>query len=569
MSVRIRTKSAPVNRSVLLALGSGALAYWLWPFVGGAWGLGDFYAVMFAAGSFFASATGLSRLVKDYRLRRDLARSMEVTEDHGSAREANAAEIDAMGMYDPASGDLLGLDPDGRPVFRPRKSPFLIYEASPGTGKSVCAVVPSILHRAMAGASLVIADPKCTLAPMLMPSLRKRGFEVWAVNPTGTHIDVCGDTELNPYQPVIDATYAVGAERKNAVKYVDEFSHLHYPETKEEKNPYFGFGSRRVILVGILILAFTDPAHCTPTGVYALLADVQRFLGAVRKFLASFETHIKDDPLVAFVKTECRNVLHAAGKLEENFAAFIEGATQRLLSFSQAGHLGGYGGTAIRRIAELRERQIILFIMAPLSHGRALADFTSLLNHGIIAACKARPNGHPVHIVGEEALNYQFKDLVSDLETMRELGVTADFYIQSFAGLEKRYGRESAQAIESCTDCRLYAGVSSLLRARHVSDMLSETTIRKQDYSYKGEATDLGVSSRELGRRLATPDEILSMKRNQTWAFIRGMKPMRLTMVPYWQVSPWAGWVEPNPITGESPKGEILFDIAYPERSAR
>jgi type IV secretory pathway TraG/TraD family ATPase VirD4 len=189
----------------------------------------------------------------------------------------------------------------------------------------------------------------------------------------------------------------------------------------------------------------------------------------------------------------------------------------------------------------------------------------SLLNHNIIEACKAKPAGHPVHIVGEEALNYQFKDLVSNLETMRQLNVSADFFIQSFAGLGERYGREKAQAIESYCDVRVYAGLNSYERAKHVSDMLSEGTIRRQDYSYKHEVSELNLSSREMGRRLMQPNEIMAMPRDQAWVFVRGMHPMRLTMVHYGQISPWRDQVDPSPISGTKLYDKPLFTIRYAE----
>jgi len=96
-----------------------------------------------------------------------------------------------------------------------------------------------------------------------------------------------------------------------------------------------------------------------------------------------------------------------------------------------------------------------------------------------------------MRIVGEEALNFRFHDLVADLETMRRLNVTADFYIQSFAGLERHYGKEAAAAIESYADIRVYGGLNSFVHAKHVSDQLAEETIRKQEASYRSSFDEL------------------------------------------------------------------------------
>ena len=296
-----------------------------------------------------------------------------------------------------------------------------------------------------------------------------------------------------------------------------------------------------------------------------MAADPDRLLKALTNARDAIEGPRRSDPLVDYLKGEAANLLHRAEKNEENFGAFLGGATQRLLPFNQAGRLGGYGRGALHNIAELRERQVILFIMAPLSHLRDFSALISLLNHNIIAACKSKPVGHPVHIVGEEALNYHFQDLVADLETVRGLNVSADFFIQSFHGLVRRYGREAAQAIEAYADVKIYAGLTSFDRAKHVSDMLAEETIRKQDYSYEAVAKTLGVSSRELGRRLMMPNEILSLPRDLAWTFVRGMNPMLLKMAHYGCVAPWQDWIDPNPIEGTPLRDAPRFSVHYPD----
>ena len=565
MSVAIRTAPQPINRLFLVASFFAFLACLLWPTSRSDWRT-DFLWLLVGGGALSLTVRGVRLLMLDYRLRRDLAISEDVTIDHGSAREARWDEIVAAQMDKPGSGNFLGLFEGSAPVFAPPGTPFSLIEMPPGAGKTVCHVLGSILHRARLGHSIIVPDPKLELGVMLGRQLKADGYEVWFANPTNGFAELCGDFELNPYQALIDATYADGERRKDATKIAADFAELHYPTSKEEKNPYFGHGSRRAIVAASLFQALADPGHCTPTDIYRLLADPSRFLKALGTAAHSLETPIKDDPLIDFLRGEAANLLHRADVNEENFGAFLEGATQRLLPFNQAGRLGGYGRTAIRNIAELRERQVILFIMAPLSHMRDFAPFISLLNHNVISACKMRPSGHPVHIVGEEALNYRFTDLVSDLETLRGLGVSADFYIQSFHGLVRRYGKEAAQAIESYADVKIYAGLNALDRARHVSDMLSEETIRKQDYSYQADAERLGVSSRELGRRLMQPNEVLTMKRGESWVFVRGMNPMRLTMAHYGQVAPWRDWVDANPLEGAALRASPVFTLTYPAK---
>lgn len=563
MSVPVRAKPAPINRSAFIAGLAASGAWVFWP--GGHEGIFNYAAAgLCLAVSIPAGLRTIVHCLRDYLLRRNLARAEEASTDHGTAREAEWAELVARYMDDPASGNFLGLFDAGLPAFAPPRTPFSLIEMPPGVGKTVYYVIGSILHQARLGKSLFIPDVKTELAPMLVNALRGMGIEVWCVNPAKAHFDICGDTELNLYQPVLDACHSEGPARRDTIKIALDLADLHLPEPKgESNNIYFRNGSRRCIGIAILSQAVLDPARCTPSDVFALLNDPVRFKKRLLTLYYEIERLFPDDPIASFLKTEAANLLDRFENNEENAASFLEGATQTLLSFNQGGRMAGYGRTATQSIAALRKRQVALFVMSPLSHTRDFAPVVSLLNHGLMEAAKREPSGHPLHIVGEEALNYRFNDLASDLETMRGLKLSADFYIQSYFGLERKIGRDAAAAVESYCDVRIYAGLTSYQRAKHVSDMLAEATIRRQDYSFKADAADIGVSSREQGRRLMTPDEILAMPRDQAWVFVRGLRPMRLTMTDYGRIDPWRGEVADNPLEGAPLHGEAVFGIDY------
>ncbi len=564
MSITVSTDIRQVNATLFLSCLGMAVAWIFWPDETSYW---QSYVVCAVFGfiGVMGFVKGCVLLVKDYKLRRNLALSQAVSTDHGSARQSTFRDIIDRVMDRWDSGNFLGLFEGTTPVFAPPGTPFSLFEMSTGVGKTTRYVVGSIQHNALQGRSVVVSDVKLELAPSLIGPLRERGIEVWCVNPTRAHYNLCGDVELNVFQPLVDAVYAEDDKRLDASTICSDLAELCYPQTPNEKQPYFSNGSRRIILSASGGLALTDPINCTPSGVYDLISDPEKYMSHLEEVVHCLETNILSNPFSKFLKSEAANLLHRAENNPENFGAFLEGATQRLLPFNQSGRLAGYGQNTMDRIAELRERPIVLFIMAPLSHIRDFSVFLSLLNHNVIAACKDNPNGVPVHIVAEEALQYRFKDLPSTLEVVRSYGVTADFFIQSFSGLTRLYGKEEAQSIESYMDVKVYAGLNSFDRAKHVSDMLSQTTLRKQDYSYDSTGLKkIGVSSRELGRKLAQPDEILTMDRNKAWVFVRGMHPMNLTMAHYGQVDPWRDMIDPVP-GGPAPlRDDPLVQIDYP-----
>ncbi len=565
MSIEVKTDPGPINSKFFAAAMCGTATWLLWPPDYDFWQMYMLTPVIAAAG-FASTIAGIRLLIKDYHNRKHIAESEKVSDDYGSARLATWEELKARVMDNPMSGIFAGLFEGKLPVFYPPDVVFSLIEMPPGVGKTVCLVLGSILHQAMLGKSLLIPDVKCELAPMLVKALRKLGFEVWCINPTRQHFDICGNTEINLYQSVLDAVYSDGDERKDAVQIARDKAELHLPEKTDHKNPYFGNGSRRCISTAILEKALCDPGNCTPTGVFKTLNDPAKFIKRLVYLRDHFEGFDPDDELVSFVKSEAANLLHRAKKNnDDNFGSFLEGATQPLLPFNQGGRLGGFGAGAIKNIIEMRQKQVIVFIMSPLSHKRDFQSLNSQINQDVLSACKRIPDGHPIHIVGEEALSYDYQDLTSDMETLRGLGITADFYIQSFAGLIKKMGVQAAKAIESYADVRIYGGLNSLERCRHVSDLLSESTIKKQDYSSAAVADKVNVSSKEMGRRIMTPTEILTMDKSQAWMFVRGLHPVKLTLAHYGQVSPWSDWVDKNPILGSRLPADPLFTIRYPK----
>lgn len=544
--IKPRVRSGPINGTLLAASTLAAIALVSKPAGTGEilqWGAHGLSALASAA----LYLKGIKLLVKDFRLRSDLAISQRVTSDHGTAREATPEERAARGMDDPRNGQLFGTDMEGRPIFRPARTPWTLIEAPPGVGKSISLSIPSVPHFAKLGYSVVVPDVKDELSVMLSEGLRQQGIEVLSINPARRFMEVTGNVEINLYQSLLDAVYSE-THWQDAIKIAADYAALHYPISKEEKNPYFANGSRRAILVALLYLALVDPSNCNPTGVYKLIADPQAFLAACEK-LQNLETSKPNDPVLEVAKLEARNMLNRAQFNAENFASFLEGAGQLLISFNPAGYLGSYGSNAVFNLSAIRDRPIVIFIQVPLSHQREFSVFVSLITYNIMAICKARPNGHPIHIVADEALNFRMHDLVSDMETMRGLGVSADIYIQGFDGLVRNYGKDAAAAIESYTDIKVFAG-PSYARAKHVSDQLAEETIRKQDASYRTTLDELNLSSREMGRRLMTPDEVMAMPKDQAWMFVRNLRPIRLQMLSYAEVSPWRDWVAPSPITG-------------------
>lgn len=562
---RDTTPPVGVNGSLFASGMFGMAAWYFWPDAADSWQHHAFSWTL--AGTALASGLGgIRALTDEIRVRRRLIESEVPGDDHGSAREATREEIIARGCTDPSGGVFLGFFED-LPIFVPADVPFTLVEQPPGTGKDINHVTGEILHKALSGCSVFAIDIKPETAPMLTQGLKDAGVETWCINPVRKHQDVCGNVEVGLYEALIKAAHSNGERRKNAVGIAAKLAKLHLPDKQTDQSKlYFVGGSRRAIRIIALLKALVDPANCTPGAVCRLLNDVDAFVATLKAVVSELEPFVADDRIVAALKSEAKNLLNRYETNPENFGSFIEWATQALAPYNEAGYLADYGTASTHDIYELTERPITAFVMAPLSHADEFESFISILNDNLLTACKQNPREQKVHLVANEALKYRFDDIAGDLETLRGLGVTATFYIQSFNGLVRQYGKETAASVADYCDCKVYGGINSYDRAKFLSDMLSQATVASKDYSYRSAKDDVNISAKRHSRPLMSPDEIMSMPRDQVWVFLKCLRPFRVNTKHYGHIDPWKLMVGKNPMEGPPLLGPTLLEIDYPER---
>ena len=566
MSHGQNSQGAGINMSFFLggAFGLAANAVWpdssnLWQHHALAWGL--------ATGATLSAMRGTALFAKDVATQHAILKSEEPGTDHGSAREATEKELEERGCFDPSSGRFLGFK-YGRAVYTPPDTPFAQFEGPPGCGKDIYWGNGNILHQSMLGRSVFATDVKTEIAPMLVQGLRDAEVETWCVNPARKFEDLCGNVVLGLYQALIDAVHSNDGGQKDAVGIVQEIASLHLPDDKSESSKkYFTAGSRRTLSISPLLNALVDPARCNPTKSFELLNDPEAFKRVLKTILTDLEPIGPDKEIVAHLQSEARNLLSRAETNSENFGSFLEWATQCILPYNRAGHLADYGQHAERNIKALCERPITLFVMTPHSHTTEFEAFTSILNANLLSAIKRQGRKQSIHLSLNEFLNYRFANIASDLEVIRGFGVTADFFIQSYNGLVRKYGKETAASVSDYCDVKVFVGLNSYERAKHVSDMLSDTTIASRDYSYRhNDPSSVNASGKRHARRLMTADEILAMPRDQAWAFIKGLRPVRLHLAHYGMVDPWKNMVSANPLEGSPLRDKTHLKINYAKR---
>lgn len=132
MPVRIKTDVGPINRLLVAAAAAAGITLSTAPTNITGWAAFNVPTVS-AFFAMFLTFTAAHRLHKDYDLRKKIRISQQVSEEHGSAREATPAERKSAGMDE--LSDLLGLAAKGTPVWRPRKLPFSLIEMPPASAR--------------------------------------------------------------------------------------------------------------------------------------------------------------------------------------------------------------------------------------------------------------------------------------------------------------------------------------------------------------------------------------------------------------------------------------------------
>ena len=112
---------------------------------------------------------------------------------------------------------------------------------------------------------------------------------------------------------------------------------------------------------------------------------------------------------------------------------------------------------------------------------------------------------------------------------IRSRGVSIVAIIQSFAQLERNYGREGSQIIEDNCQDTIFGGFSPISdSAEKLSKDMGEKTVMTGSIS-KGK-NDPSRSLQMTSRRLMTPDELRSLPKGQFIVMKTGRHPMRATL---------------------------------------
>ena len=126
-------------------------------------------------------------------------------------------------------------------------------------------------------------------------------------------------------------------------------------------------------------------------------------------------------------------------------------------------------------------------------------------------------------------------DFTQKLSTMRSRGISAQMIVQSLGQLENRYPFGQADEIIGNCDTKLMLGANDAHTTHYIVDLIGKTTVEQHSHSRSDKVVlDAGgITRREVGRHLITPDELLRLDNREALLIVRGIYPAKIQKLYY------------------------------------
>lgn len=484
----------------------------------------------------------------------------------GTARWADADELNYAGMLGSKSGMIVGRMDVPRPKFRavlalfnPRVNArvacadFLaIFQKSveqplvrltnavhisvfapTGVGKNVSCVIPHLLT---CPESTVVVDFKAENYRITADHRRKTfGHKIVVLDPFKV-VTQTPDT-FNPLD-------FITADNPLSIDDARDLAEALVMRTGNEKDPHWVDSGELWIWAMIAVVVLYGDAD-------------DRSLQTIRQLL----TH--PEKMQAVIKLMCDSdawdgMLSRLGnqltQFKDKELGSVLTTTNRFLRFLDTIAIADSTKSSSFTPADLLKGRMTVYLILPPEHMRAQS---ALLRSWIGSMLRAIVRGglqekHKVHFVLDEAASLGHMDALDDaVDKFRGYGVRLQFYYQSVGQLKKCFPDGQEQTLLSNTT-QVYFGINDLDTAKMVSERLGEfTLVAKSGGTNTGQSaqrSDDGSSSssRSTGandnwsqqaRHLLKPDEVMALSERIAITFTPGVAPIWTTLLRYFEES--------------------------------
>lgn len=375
--------------------------------------------------------------------------------------------------------------------------------AMTGGGKTSSFIIPNILRQNHG--SLVITDPSGALYAQTSADLRRRGYEVLALDPTRL------DRSIR-YNPL---------ERADTQRAIGEIGHILVRSANLGGEKFWTDGAEDIITILIRCLKrHPNPAYANLPNLLYLLNNFGNGSN-----LAEFIVQHADEATYH----QFRGFVSAAENTMQGFVSTAKTSLKALLDPD----LAELTSRSTFDFASLRERKTALFLIIPqnrISYYAFLMNlFYTNLFHYCLEDSALTPRSLPIYFLLDEFGHLTIPEFSSIITTTRARRISISIILQSLSQLEARYGKFDAHTIVSggMATRLFFSGLDV-----ETTDMLSKV---------------LGVRRREIvdtEERLHVKDDnlldsadIRAMNDDEAICLFANKRPMKLKVTPYFRLA--------------------------------
>lgn len=377
------------------------------------------------------------------------------------------------------------------------------------SGKTRHEVLETIGFCALAGESMLITDIKGELSDYTAPFLREQEYEVHIVDYDEQELSA----ECNLLQPVID--YIDAGEIPKATDAAWDIVSQLVGEPKGER--IWTDGECTAIAGAIMAVCYDNRApemqkYRNMTNVYYFLVEMCTPIGELVP-INFYRAALPDNH-------PCKGIFAVAGIAPSRTrGSFYTAALMTLRLFTNP-NLCSITKCSSFQPEDMGKKKMAVFIVLPEDrttyHSIATLFITQTYSR-LSRLAKSEGGRLPVRveIIADEFGNFaKIPDFTQLLTVAGGKGIRFHLFLQDFAQLDEKYGKEAAKTIRNNCETKVYLRSTDEDTREIISKELDNYTTKAYNLSYnKHHAGESSSSTSLVGRRLLTAEEVARIKR--------------------------------------------------------
>ena len=406
-------------------------------------------------------------------------------------------------------GLVLGMSKDRSRLYCNTEDTHTLTIGATRSGKTRNIVLPSICIMALAGESMVLADPKAELDLYTYPFLERMGYEVVTID----FKDPLKSSQYNFLQPVIDAVNM--GDNALAVTRARDIANMLVPDRPEtHTDPIWINGERSILMESILAVVVDNqgrPEYQNLANAYQFIVEMGRPGPKGNLPLSRYLMELSPE--------------HPA-RLVSGISEVAPSKTRGSFFASGGSTLNVFTDPAIHTMTAATdfdlyttgERKRAIFIILP-DHKSTYYPLAALFVYqhyqALVDCCDKHGGRLPlrVNFILDEFGNFiKIPDFEKFMTVGGGRGIRFHLFLQDFNQIDEKYGDKVGRIIRANAETWIYLQTDNPDTLEELSRKLGKYTIKSPSLSgsTKGESS---ASYNYTGRDLLMPEEIKKIKR--------------------------------------------------------